>query len=339
MDIWWELYPGVSAFTWCRPNGALASRIDLIGCQYVWVPWVPYVSSVDLLPCPFSDHCALSFSWTLSDSVPVGPWLLKLNLAILEVDEYVSLITDFWFLWQRCQSDFSSLTHWWDAGKSHVKLLCINYCKTRKKPKCTEHNMLTKLAAHLKIHIHSGRLSFVPIYFSTRSRLDASDREVARGAQVRARARWVEEGESFTAYFLRLERKRATDRYISALRVGTGSLVADKDGLCTLLRSFYLDLFTAVLCDSSARAELRLHISSVLPFDDSETCEGLLSQGECFAALQGMARGKAPDCDGLPMEFYLKFWDLLGNDLVLVLNSAFGFNFLLSVSRYYYFGF
>ena len=78
-----------------------------------------------------------------------------------------------------------------------------------------------------------------------------------------------------------------------------------------------------VLCDSSARAELLLHISSVLPFDDSETCEGLLSQGECFAALQGMARGKAPDCDGLPMEFYLKFWDVLGNDLVLVLNSAY----------------
>ena len=89
---------------------------------------------------------------------------------------------------------------------------------------------------------------------STRSCLDALDREVARGAQVQARARWVEEGESFTAYFLRLERKCATDRYISALRAGDGSLVADKDGLCTLLRSFYLDLFTAVPCDSSACA-------------------------------------------------------------------------------------
>ena len=97
--------------------------------------------------------------------------------------------------------------------------------------------MLTKLAAHLKIHIDSCRLSFLPIYFSTRSRLDASDHEVARGAQVRARARWAEEGESFTAYFLRLERKRATDRYILVLRAGDASLVADKDGLCTLLRS------------------------------------------------------------------------------------------------------
>ena len=30
-----------------------------------------------------------------------------------------------------------------------------------------------------------------------------------------------------------------------------------------------------------------------------------------------------PGCDGLPMEFYLNFWNVLGNYLVLVLNSAF----------------
>ena len=36
-----------------------------------------------------------------------------------------------------------------------------------------------------------------------------------------------------------------------------------------------------------------------------------------------MARGRTPGCDGLPMEFYLRFWSVLGADLVLVLNSAF----------------
>ena len=76
--------------------------------------------------CPFSDHCALSFSWVLPDSVPMGPGLWKLNLAILEEDEYVSLITDCWLYWQRCQSGFSTLTRWWDPGKSHIKRLSIN---------------------------------------------------------------------------------------------------------------------------------------------------------------------------------------------------------------------
>ena len=44
------------------------------------------------------------------------------------------------------------------------------------------------------------------------------DIEVARGAQVRARARWVEEGETSSALFLLLEEKRTADRSVAALR-------------------------------------------------------------------------------------------------------------------------
>ena len=35
------------------------------------------------------------------------------------------------------------------------------------------------------------------------------------------------------------------------------------------------------------------------------------------------ACGRTPGCDGLPMEFYVLFWPVLGADLVPVLNSAF----------------
>ena len=140
----------------------------------------------------------------------------------------------------------------------------------------------------------------------------------------------MEEGESSSSYFIWLEKKNGTDRNISALRAGDATLVTDKDGLCDVFPSFYLDLFSAAPCDSNARAELLSNISSVLPYDDSEVCEGLLSQEECFVALWGMACSKAPGCDGLPMEFYLKFWHILGFHLVCVLNSAFG---LGSLSR------
>ena len=196
---------------------------------------------------------------------------------------------------------------------------------------------MSSLAAHLKSHIDSGRLFFLPVYLSTLSRLCAMDVEVARGAQVRARSRWVEEGESSSAYFFRLEKKNGTDRNISALRAGHGTLVTDKDGLCDVFRSFYSDLFSAAPCDSNARSEHLSNISSVLPFDDSEVCEGFLSQ-ECFVALQGMARGKAPGCDGLPMEFYLKFWHVLGFDLVCF-EFCFWFRLFVSLSapRYHYF--
>ena len=35
-----------------------------------------------------------------------------------------------------------------------------------------------------------------------------------------------------------------------------------------------------------------------------------------------MAKGKSPGSDGLPMEFYVAFWDLLGGDFVNVFNAS-----------------
>ena len=46
-----------------------------------------------------------------------------------------------------------------------------------------------------------------------------------------------------------------------------------------------------------------------------------------------MAHGKAPGCDGLPMEFYVKFWPVLGVDLVRVLNSSYSSGLLSSKRR------
>ena len=64
-------------------------------------------------------------------------------------------------------------------------------------------------------------------------------------------------------------------------------------------------------------------LSRCLSNIERASCEGLLSLEECFAALSGMARGKTPGSDGFPMEFYLRFWQSLGADLVRVLNVAF----------------
>ena len=42
---------------------------------------------------------------------------------------------------------------------------------------------------------------------------------LAKGAQIRSRTKWIEEGEKYTKVFFSLERKRATIDTISSLRV------------------------------------------------------------------------------------------------------------------------
>ena len=320
VDVWRLKHPSDSCFSWFRRDGALASRIDLIGCP---LSWLPFVSSADILPCPYSDHSALSFVCSLPSVTPPGPGLWKLNVSVLGEEDYFSLVSDFWCGWRRRRQSFKSLAEWWDEGKARIKGLTINYCKQRGQSRRLERDTLDRLAAHLKVLVDAGHVSFMPAYYNTLKSISRLDLEVARGAQVRARVKWVEEGESSTSYFLRLERKNSVDRNVAALRVGDGPLVVGKDDLCDAFRSFYFNLFSATPCDPVARVDLLSHVSAVLPPDQSDLCEGPLSQEECFAALSGMARGKAPGCDGLPMEFYIKFWPVLGSDLVDVLNSAY----------------
>lgn len=79
---------------------------------------------------------------------------------------------------------------------------------------------MSYLAAHLKSKVDEGFLSIFGVYQSVLGELAALDLDAARGAQIRARAHWVEEGETSSAYFSCLEKKRGADRWISALRRG-----------------------------------------------------------------------------------------------------------------------
>ena len=52
----------------------------------------------------------------------------------------------------------------------------------------------------------------------------------AEGARIRARIRWIEEGETSTAFFFRKERKQSADRWIPALRDPGGAVYCDVEG-------------------------------------------------------------------------------------------------------------
>ena len=98
--------PASSMFTWSRWDGSLSSRIDLFGCPY---SWISHVSDCNILPCLFSDHCAVRLLVNVPQVVPRGPGRCKLNISFLEDAEYVSLISDFLVDWQHHQNRFSSL--------------------------------------------------------------------------------------------------------------------------------------------------------------------------------------------------------------------------------------
>ena len=54
-----------------------------------------------------------------------------------------------------------------------------------------------------------------------------------------------------------------------------------------------------------------------------DLCKGELTLAECFNTLSSFQCNKTPGSDGLTIEFYKRFWTLLGSLLVNCLNYAY----------------
>ena len=106
------------------------------------------------------------------------------------------------------------------------------------------------------------------------------------------------------------------------MRVSNRVVVTDVEGICESWASFYQDLFMACPVDLGVQSDLLDHLSLSLSPDEAALCDGPILPNEAHEALLGMAKGKFPGSDGLPKEFYVAFWDLLGEDLVNVFNTS-----------------
>ena len=90
--------------------------------------------------------------------------------------------------------------------------------------------------------------------------------------------------------------------------------------------SYYQNLYTSTCTNPNDTRFDEFFESPTLPKLTSQfadTCEGFLTKEECYASLKEFSRSKSPGTDGLTAEFYLKFWELLGQELVDSLNYAF----------------
>ena len=73
-------------------------------------------------------------------------------------------------------------------------------------------------------------------------------------------------------------------------------------------------------------------ISSIFTNEQRKSCDGLLIEQEYDASLQCFNIDNTPDCNGIPLEFYLEFRQYIGPKLVASLNYC-GHKGLLSILK------
>ena len=146
-----------------------------------------------------------------------------------------------------------------------------------------------------------------------------------------------EYGDQSTYYFHHLHRQRQQATVVSHLQQRQDSPLAD---LCTeagrqqassIISSFFSadsadGMFRQLPTDMSAQQTLLSSLDRQKPVEAQQACEGAedgITLEELHSALKASARGKKPGSDGLPYEFFSQFWDMLGQELLAVLQDSF----------------
>ena len=131
-----------------------------------------------------------------------------------------------------------------------------------------------------------------------------------KGVIVRARARWHEHGEKSNKYFLNLEKRNHVKKLTRKLLIN--------NIITTDIRSSY-GPDTALQTSSFLNS---LNIPK-LAEEQKTSCEGKICSEECLCVLDNFQNNKTPGNDGIPIEFYRKFWSLVSESYVRCANECF----------------
>ena len=146
----------------------------------------------------------------------------------------------------------------------------------------------------------------------------------AKGAQVRSRAKWIDEGEKNTSYFLRLENKHQSHNVINKI-MNNNKTYYDTAEILNQLCVFYEDLYSSKNIPNNEINDYlnEITLPNTLSQEDKEMCDIFPSIAECAQAVFNMKNNKAPGSDGLPVEFYKMFWKQISEPFYNALKSSF----------------
>ena len=146
------------------------------------------------------------------------------------------------------------------------------------------------------------------------------------GIIIRSRARWYEHGERSSKYFLNLEKGNHVKKHIRRLCIN-GLLTTDPLKILNEPKCFYQELYQSINRTSNNSEKISSFLDNPtipkLSETDKNSCEGKISAGECYKLLESFQNNKTPGNDGIPIEFYKKFWSLISDPFIYSVNECF----------------
>ena len=317
VDIQRVKHPNVNKYSYVSKALNVKSRIDFF---LIAKGLIKYVRKSDVLSSIAPDHKSIHLSLAWTKESPRGPGFWKFNNTLLNDENYVKEIRNMYQSFRKKYCYVEDKQLFWELLKMEIRSTTISFAKRKANwSKSREFAIKQQLNNLDDIICNSDDLQNVSPqldqYEELKNELQKLYQDKGEGAKFRSKSIWIEHGERPTKYFFNLEKRNYKRRVITELEDGNGKRLYEEQILAEI-EAYYKNLYSSkidVTPESFSRFNENLETPR-LTNEESANLEGLLSYEECKETLKTFQHGKSPGEDGFTTEFYLEFFDLLGED-------------------------
>ena len=325
VDIWRIKNPDTKSFTWSQNSPRIFCRLDY---------WLisnslnDLVELTDIILAIRTDHDAIYLEFGSLENERKGPSYWKMNCSLLDDEEYFNDLTEKIPVWiAEGREQLSDDRCVWDCIKYNIRDHAIFHSKRRGKQMNEKETKIQNELKNAKQAFENNPSD------SNATRLNAAQEQLemfyeeeTKGIIIRARARWHEHGEKSTKYFLNLEKRNHVKKHIRKLWV-SGAIKTDLSCILKELERFYSDLYKSKNHDPDIAEKISSFLNNLdipkLSEEQKISCEGKITPDECFRLLGTFQNKNTPGDDGIPIEFYKKFWPLVNDCFIRCVNECF----------------
>ena len=312
-DIFRVRYPNKKRFTFrqkTRAKKIIHRRLDYI---FLSNCLQENTKDIDILPSFLSDHSPVLLTLDKNKENNRGRGLWKFNNSLLQKEEFKQGIKN--TISSTLNENSSSNPHLqWEILKYEVRKYSIKYSKEQSNRKKIDKRNHEKIVQTFESNPNESMQQ--EEYEHSKAWLETWYSESTKGAILRSKAEWYENGEKSTKYFLNLEKNNSIKNTIRKLYVKDGSqtnLIENEAQILKHSKTFYENLFTRKSNKNFFDCSTFLEdiITPSLSIEQKSHCDSPILIEELTNSLNSMQNGKSPGNDGLTIEFYKTFWELL----------------------------
>ena len=334
VDVWREKNPRIRNFTWRRAHPLQQSRLDYI---FVTANFrLEFEISAEISAGIRSDHSVVEVK-AVPRGIRRGPGLWKYNNELHESDQiFVDAVRA-----EIAKVQNGELPYTADARigvkvemlLSNIRVISMRRGKAIAFQLREEEFALLEQVTAMEADLSTLDEVQKTTYMQGKERLDEIQTKRGKQAIIASGVRWIEQGERPTRYFLNRGKQLASQKTITEIN-DNGHMITGDQPILRYCADHYSKIFSAEGVNEEKM--LRFLNSNDIPklsAVEKQICEGLIENSECKFALSMMNKNKAPGITGFTAEFFLHFWNDIGDIITTYINDAYTNGFFITQKR------